>query len=161
MSLSSGHRLGLPFVCAWMCLIFAFCFSSVSVGDPSFDSQTRPSTPKEAQEESFQRGLLALKENRLEDSLEALTAAEREHPSDGRVHNFRGIVLTRLGKNAEAAAEYREAIRLYPRLGMLIATWDSLSGPSIISSKRAKRCCTPSNSRPPILSLITTSLVHN
>ncbi|PYT66316.1 MAG: hypothetical protein DMG39_27070 [Acidobacteria bacterium] len=116
MSLPSGQRLGLPFACAWMCLIFAFYLSSVSTGHPGFGSQTNSSAPKKVQEEWFQRGLLALKENRLEDSLEALTAAERERPSDARVHNFRGIVLTRLGKNAEAAAEYREAIRLDPRL---------------------------------------------
>src|SRR5205823_4134064 len=132
MSLPSGQRLGLPFACAWMCLIFAFYLSSVSTGHPGFGSQTNSSAPKKVQEEWFQRGLLALKENRLEDSLEALTAAERERPSDARVHNFRGIVLTRLGKNAEAAAEYREAIRLDLRLEVRNPTWDSLNGPDII-----------------------------
>jgi len=116
MSLQSGQRLSLPFAGAWMCLISAFCLSSVSIGQPSFGSQTNSSAPKKVQEEWFQRGLLALKENRLEDSLEALTAAELERPSDARVHNFRGIVLTRLSKKGEAAAEYREAIRLDPRL---------------------------------------------
>jgi tetratricopeptide (TPR) repeat protein len=65
---------------------------------------------------SFQQGLLALKENRLEAALENLTAAEREHSSDARIRNFRGIVLARLGRNAEAGGEYREAIRLDPKL---------------------------------------------
>ena len=68
------------------------------------------------QEDAFQKGLIALKENRLEAALEELTIAEHEHPADPRVHNFRGIVLARLGQNAEAAAEYREAIRMDPRM---------------------------------------------
>lgn len=68
------------------------------------------------QTNSFQRGLSALNDGRLEDALAELTAAEREHPDDPLVHNFRGIVLVRLGQNAEAASEYREAIRLNPRM---------------------------------------------
>jgi Flp pilus assembly protein TadD len=68
------------------------------------------------QDEAFQQGLVALKENRLEAALEALTTAEREHPADARVRNFRGIVLASLGQNAEAAAEYHEAIRMDPRM---------------------------------------------
>jgi tetratricopeptide (TPR) repeat protein len=68
------------------------------------------------QEDAFQKGLIALKENRLEASLEELTTAEHEHPDDARVHTFRGIVLARLGQSAQAAAEYREAIRLDPRM---------------------------------------------
>ena len=68
------------------------------------------------QEDAFQRGLIALRENRLEAALKDLTIAEHEHPADPRVHNFRGIVLARLGRNAEAAAEYREAIRIAPRM---------------------------------------------
>ena len=67
-----------------------------------------------AQEDAFQKGLSALKENRFEAALEELTTAEREHPFDARVRNFRGIVLARLGRNSEAVAEYREAIRLDP-----------------------------------------------
>jgi Flp pilus assembly protein TadD len=65
---------------------------------------------------SFQAGLTALKDNRYADALEEFTAAEREHPDDPRVRNFRGIALARLGQNANAAAEYRESIRLDPRL---------------------------------------------
>src|SRR5216684_3447861 len=68
------------------------------------------------QADAFQRGLAALKENRVENALEEFTTAEREHPDDPRVRNFRGIVLARLGQNAEAAAEYRESIRLDPRM---------------------------------------------
>jgi tetratricopeptide (TPR) repeat protein len=68
------------------------------------------------QEDSFQKGLAALKENRMEDALAELTEAQREHPEDARIRNFLGIVLVRLEKNEEAAAEYREAIRLNPQL---------------------------------------------
>jgi tetratricopeptide (TPR) repeat protein len=66
--------------------------------------------------DAFQRGLTALKENRREDAFEELSAAEREHPDDARVHNFRGILLVQMGKNAEATAEYQESIRLDPLL---------------------------------------------
>src|SRR6202171_2911063 len=75
----------------------------------------RPATPS-AQEDSFQRGLAALKENRMENALAELTEAKRENPEDARIRNFLGIVLVRLGKNEEAATEYREAIRLDPRM---------------------------------------------
>jgi Flp pilus assembly protein TadD len=68
------------------------------------------------QTDAFQRGLTALKDNRVEDALEEFTTAEREHPDDPRVHNFRGIALARFGQNAKAAAEYQESIRLDPRM---------------------------------------------
>ncbi|MEQ1472841.1 MAG: tetratricopeptide repeat protein, partial [Candidatus Acidiferrum sp.] len=67
-----------------------------------------------AQVDAFQRGLTALKENRMEDALTALTSAERERPNDPSVRNFRGIALVGLGRNGEADTEYREAIRLNP-----------------------------------------------
>ncbi|MGH9378528.1 MAG: tetratricopeptide repeat protein [Terriglobia bacterium] len=66
--------------------------------------------------EHFRRGLQALQQNHLQQALEELTLAEQDRPSDARVHNFRGIVLTRLGKQDDAAAEYREAIQLDPKL---------------------------------------------
>ncbi len=69
-----------------------------------------------AESDAFQRGLQALKENRLEDALAEFTAAEHEHPENARIRNFRGILLVQTGKNTEAAAEYLEAIRLDPRL---------------------------------------------
>jgi tetratricopeptide (TPR) repeat protein len=69
-----------------------------------------------AQADAFQRGLMALKENRLEAALAEFTAAEREHPENARIRNFRGILLVQSGKTAEAAAEYQEAIRLDPLL---------------------------------------------
>jgi tetratricopeptide (TPR) repeat protein len=69
-----------------------------------------------APNDAFQRGLTALKENRLEDALAEFTVAEREHPENARIRNFRGILLVQTGKNAEAAAEYQEAIRLDPLL---------------------------------------------
>jgi tetratricopeptide (TPR) repeat protein len=68
------------------------------------------------QGDAFQRGLTALKENRFEDALLEFTAAEREYPENARIRNFRGILLTQMGKNAEAAAEYQEAIRMDPLL---------------------------------------------
>jgi len=68
------------------------------------------------QTDAFQRGLTALKDNRVEDALEEFTTAEHEHPDDPQVRNFRGIVLARLGQNAQAAAEYQESIRLDPRM---------------------------------------------
>lgn len=68
------------------------------------------------QTDSFQRGLSALQDGRLEDALAELAAAERERPDDPLVHNFRGIVLARLGQNDEAASEYHQAIRLNPRM---------------------------------------------
>jgi Flp pilus assembly protein TadD len=64
----------------------------------------------------LQQGLKALQDNRLEDALRYLTAAEDSQPADARIRNFRGIVLVRLGQNNEAATEYREAIRLDPKL---------------------------------------------
>lgn len=67
-----------------------------------------------AQLDAFQRGLTALQDNRYADALEEFTAAEREHPDDARIHNFRGIALARLGDNAKATAEYQESIRLDP-----------------------------------------------
>jgi Flp pilus assembly protein TadD len=69
-----------------------------------------------AQGDAFQKGLVALKENRIEDALQEFTAAERESPENARIRNFRGILLAQTGKNAEAAAEYQEAIRLDPLL---------------------------------------------
>jgi len=77
----------------------------------------RPAPLQLSQEEDpFQKGLAALKENRMDDALAELTEAKREHPEDARIRNFRGIVLVRLGKNEEAASEYREAIRLDPQM---------------------------------------------
>lgn len=68
------------------------------------------------QENAFQKGLLALKENRLQTALDEFASAEREQPDNAPVRNFRGIVLARLGRNIEAAAEYREAIRIDPHM---------------------------------------------
>ena len=65
---------------------------------------------------ALQAALEALENNRLDEALSHLTAAERELPSDARIRNFRGIVLLRLGRSSEAADEYREATRLDPGL---------------------------------------------
>jgi superkiller protein 3 len=85
--------------------------------DPLFaNSLSRPAPRQLSQGDSFQRGLAALQENRMEDALAELTEAQREHPEDARIHNFLGIVLVRLRKNEEGASEYREAIRLDPQM---------------------------------------------
>ncbi len=64
----------------------------------------------------FRRGLLLLDQRQFHEALREFTLAEQERPSDARTRNFRGIALARLGMAREAAAEYREAIRLNPRL---------------------------------------------
>jgi len=80
-----------------------------------FATQEKPDASIRAREsDPLLRGLTALQENRLEEALTELSAAERERPQDARIRNFRGIVLVRLGRNQEAANEYREAIRLDP-----------------------------------------------
>jgi tetratricopeptide (TPR) repeat protein len=88
-----------------------FVVDYVSVNSPSLAADQ-----VSKQSDAFQRGLSALKENRPEDALVEFTAAEREYPDNARIRSFRGILLAQLGKNAEAAAEYQEAIRLDPLL---------------------------------------------
>lgn len=68
------------------------------------------------QDNALQAALEALQNNRLDEALGDLTAAEREQPMDARIRNFRGIVLVRMGRTNEAAEEYREATRLDPNL---------------------------------------------
>src|ERR1700693_737926 len=80
--------------------------------DPLFANSPR----QLSQGDSFQKGLAALQENRMEDALAEFTEAKREHPEEARIHNFLGIVLVRLRKNEDAASEYHEAIRLDPQM---------------------------------------------
>src|SRR5271166_2020016 len=94
-------------------LIFYACSWAAAIHASSLD-QAADRVPQSG--DAFQRGLTALKENRLADAFAELDTAEREHPDDARVRNFRGILLARMGKNAEAAAEYQEANRLDPLL---------------------------------------------
>ncbi len=96
-------------------LILVFCFCS-SVDSLCAASPDKAVNQAPQQGDAFQRGLTALQENRLDDALVELNAAERENPDNARVRNFRGILLTRMGKNAEAASEYLEANRLDPLL---------------------------------------------
>src|SRR5580692_3475309 len=63
--------------------------------------QRTPHEDSPSQGESFKKGLSLLKEDRPEEALVELTAAERENPNDPRIHNFRGIVLARLGQGTE------------------------------------------------------------
>lgn len=114
-------------------LLLLFCSDSSYAFTGSFGRTAQQAAD---QTDSFQHGLSALKDNRLAEALEELTAAEREHPGDPLVHNFRGIVLVRLGQNAAAAAEYHLAIGLNPlmedafrNLGFLMWTGHQL-GPA-------------------------------
>ncbi|WP_348266633.1 tetratricopeptide repeat protein [Edaphobacter paludis] len=75
-----------------------------------------PASYLAVQEDAFQKGLIALKENRLQTALDEFATAERERPDNALARNFRGIVLARLGRNIEAADEYREAIRIDPQM---------------------------------------------
>ena len=97
----------------FLILIFSL-FSGIA--SPCAGSSRLNESQQPAQGDAFQRGLMALKENRLEDALAEFTAAEREYPDNARIRNFRGILLAQMGKKAEAAAEYQEAIRLDPLL---------------------------------------------
>jgi len=100
----------MPFIFALILLPHLVC-GAARPSSPRFIESQQP-----GQEDAFQRGLAALKENRMEDALAEFTAAEREHPENARIRNFRGILLVQTGKNAEAAAEYQEAIRLDPQM---------------------------------------------
>lgn len=87
------------------------------VSGTGFASQGKSDASIRAGEsDSLQQGLKALQDNRLEEALRYFTAAEGGQPADAQIRNFRGIVLVRLGRNREAADEYREAIRLDPKL---------------------------------------------
>ena len=99
------------------CLLAAgFFLPPVSNCKSANSQQGSPDHGSIARGESFKKGLAELKEDRPEAALVELTAAEREDPHDPRIHNFRGIVLARLGQSTEAAAEYEETIRLDPRM---------------------------------------------
>ena len=80
------------------------------------DPQQSASSVSTVEDDGLQAALKALQDSRLDEALRILTVGEREQPSDARIRNFRGIVLARLGRDSEAADEYREAIRLNPSL---------------------------------------------
>src|SRR5712691_3876012 len=106
------------FICVVSCFLISvgLCFSSVSDCHLVVLSQQSSMEHSAGQDRTFQNGLIALKENRLEDALDAFTKAEHEHPRNARIHNFRGIVLAGLGQTTEATVEYEEAIRLDPQM---------------------------------------------
>jgi tetratricopeptide (TPR) repeat protein len=68
-----------------------------------------------AQQESFDRGLAALKAGRLDEAETAFRAVLDGGGGLAYVHNNLGIVLQRRGQHERAAAEFREAARLDPR----------------------------------------------
>src|SRR5882672_3801418 len=90
-------------------LILFLAFHSVS-GSACAGCERLAGFQLPAQADAFQRGLTALKENRLDDALAEFTAAEHENPENALIRNFRGILLVQLGKNPQAAPEYQEAI---------------------------------------------------
>jgi len=98
------------------CLLLLCCYISFSANRAHLTSSASFAHQESTPEDAFQRGLAALGENRLEDALAEFNVAERDHPDDARIRNFRGILLARMGNNAEASAEYLEAIRLNPLL---------------------------------------------
>jgi Flp pilus assembly protein TadD len=94
----------------WLCaavLLAVACAPAQSLPDASSTT---------AQGDAFQRGLIALKDGHLEIALSELTTAEQLAPSDARIRNFRGVTLVHLRRSDEAAQEYREAVRLDPRM---------------------------------------------
>jgi tetratricopeptide (TPR) repeat protein len=110
------YRVCLRPAVVFLLLPASISFALVARRRPAYPPQQASLSGSDVQEDAFQQGLIALKENRLEVALEKLTAAERQRSADARIRNFRGIVLARLGRNGEAANEYREAIRLDARL---------------------------------------------
>ncbi len=113
--LRCGLRLNLLFAV----VVLSPASPPLSVAAGRWSANPYPQSPpsrSDPQNDAFQQGLIALKENRLEVALEKLTTAERERSADARIRNFRGIVLARLGRTSEAAGEYREAIRLDAQL---------------------------------------------
>lgn len=87
------------------------------MGAPTPSTKPSPPTHQKSDlgEADFQRGLQELKENKLEDALRSLTAAETASPEDSRIRNFRGIILAQLHQNQDSLEEFREAIRLDPQ----------------------------------------------
>ena len=109
----TGKGIFFPLPVCPFCLLFVV--SLVCGFRPSFVSAHAQNASSFPQEDPFQKGLSALKDNRFEEALEALSTAKKENPQDARVRNFLGIALAQLGKMTEAAAEYQEAIRLDPK----------------------------------------------
>src|SRR6266496_2800611 len=93
---------------------FVFCFSSLMILLGAVGAVAQSSA--DSREGAFQRGLVALKDGHLEVALAELTVAEKQSPSDARIRNFRGVALVGLGRNEEGTAEYREGVRLDPRM---------------------------------------------
>jgi tetratricopeptide (TPR) repeat protein len=105
--------------------VLRFCSLLLVAGSAVFHSEAQQ-PPTSSSQDSFQRGLIALQENSLEQALDAFTVAEQERPNDAQIHNFRGITLMSLGRADEAATEYSRAIGLdnglqdaYRNLGFL------------------------------------------
>src|SRR5437879_13672349 len=84
----------VPVCVALSAFIVSLCFTLSLT--PAY-SQTPPASSI-SQEDSVLKGLNALKQHRLDEALDAFTAAEQRYPTDANVRNFRGIVLAQLGR---------------------------------------------------------------
>ena len=67
-------------------------------------------------DDPLRRGLAALRDNHVQEAIDAFTSAERAHPEDARVHNFMGLALMAAGNTNAAAAEYLRATELNNQL---------------------------------------------
>ncbi|MBV9265816.1 MAG: tetratricopeptide repeat protein [Acidobacteriaceae bacterium] len=81
-------------------------------------------------DDPFQRGLVALRQDHIQEAIDAFTAAASAHPNDARVHNFLGLAFMAADRTKDAAAEYLRATELngqfedaYRNLGYL--EWSS------------------------------------
>lgn len=77
-------------------------------------------------DQTFQQGVQAYTEGRLEEALDAFRRAAKEEPSNGPVHANIASILYQLGRNDDALAEYREAVRLKPDFGGAYASMADL-----------------------------------
>jgi tetratricopeptide (TPR) repeat protein len=112
---AGGNIVRAAFLLVWFLLAdIAWCAQTRNLSSES--KWHSPAHLLAGQDSAFQRGLIALKDDLPQAALDDLTTAEEEQPADARVRSFRGIALARLGRNPEAAAEYREAIRLNPAM---------------------------------------------
>jgi superkiller protein 3 len=63
---------------------------------------------------NLERGIQLLTRERYESAIEELRIAEKAQPRSAAIHNLVGIALTKMGRFADANAEYKQAIELAP-----------------------------------------------
>jgi len=136
--------------------LILFFFFSPYADHVCANSPDRAADQVSEQADAFQKGLAALKENRLDVAFAELTIAERERPNDARVRNFRGIVLAQLGRMPKLPPSISNRFAWIRSLKMPIAIWDFSNGPNANSNQLAQRWSAQWNSPPATLLLITT-----